>query len=254
MAKPRAASPRPIARETRDDRAEPAAAGPTAEDFAALRRQLGALTHQYNELKSATGGVTLLAPEEVPIYEIGEGGYYSPDDVLYPPGVQIEDITGSIIPNEQMIPLNDAAERRMAAYLKSLPAGGQTPSHELIIEAAAMVLPAYNASGRDPLEAKAELQRQILDQAVRLRMKQNGMLPGNADPRLQVRSPHRVGPVPLMSNTRIRQTDFDGGRGVLPGPAPTRGPLQTRVRNAAVAPASKAAPPMGTVQNQTIGR
>ena len=117
-----------------------------------------------------------------------------------------------------------------------------------------MVLPAYNASGRDPLEAKAELQRQILDQAVRLRMKQNGMLPGNADPRLQVRSPHRVGPVPLMSNTRIRQTDFDGGRGVLPGPAPSRGPLHTRVRAPALSASQKAAPPMGTVANQTIGR
>lgn len=251
MAKPRpAARPRPADRVSDQPNPEPAV---SAHEFHELRKQLVGLTHKYNELKEATGGVTLLAPQEVPIYEIGEGGYYSPDDVLYPAGVQIEDITGSIIPNEQMIPLNEPAERRLEAYLRSLPQGGHTPSHELIIEAAAMVLPSYDASGKDPLEAKAALQHAILDQAMRLRMKQQGMLPDNASPRLPVRG-QRPGPVPMMSNTRIRQTDFDGGRGVLPGPAPARGPLQTRVRAAPLAAAQKSAPPMGTVQNQTIGR
>ena len=219
-----------------------------------MRKQLVELHGKYNELKEATGGVTLLPPEEVPIYEIGEGGYYSPDDVLYPAGVQIEDITGTIIPNEQMIPLNVAAERRMEAYLQTLPQGGTTPSHELIIEAAAMVLPAFDASGKDPLEARAELQKMILDQAMRLRMKQAGMLPGNDQPRLQVR-PARQGDIPLMSNTRIRQGAMhERGVNPLPGPAPSRGTLRTRVRSEGLAAAQKSAPPMGTVQNETIGR
>lgn len=232
---------------------EPAGDGPTAQEFAELRSQLFALTGKYNELKEATGGVTLLAPEEVPIYEIGEGGYYSPDDVLYPPGVQIEDITGSITPNEQMIPLNEAAERRMAAYLQSLPRGGNTPSHELIIEAAAMVLPAYDASGKEPLEARAELQKMILDQAMRLRMKQAGMLPGDDKPaRLAVHG-QRHGPVPMMSNTRIRQGEVDPRAGHLAGPAPSRGTIRTRVRSAPLSASEKAAPPMGTVANRTIG-
>jgi hypothetical protein len=238
------------------DRDPPAAhaPGPTAEQFEAMRRQLLALTGKYNELKQATGGVTLLAPEETPIYEIGEGGYYSADDVLYPAGVQIEDITGTIIPNEQMIPLNDAAERRMTSMLQSLPRGGNTPSHELIIEAAAMVLPAYDASGKDPFEAKAELQKQILDQAMRLRMKQVGMLPGDDSPRLAVRGA-RTGPVPMMSNTRIRQGDvFDRGHLAGTAPMPSRGPSHTRLRNPGLAAAQKAAPPMGTVHNETIGR
>ena len=237
------------------ERERPAPApGPTAQQFEQMRRQLVELTGAYNELKQATGGVTLLAPEEVPIYEIGEGGYYSADDVLYPAGVQIEDITGTIIPNEQMIALNPAAERRMSSYLQQLPEGGTTPSHELIIEAAAMVLPAFDASGKDPLEARAELQRQILDQAMRLRMKQAGMTPGDATPRLAVR-PQRSGPVPMMSNTRIRQGEvFDRGHLAGTAPMPSRGPSHTRVRSQGLAPAQKSAPPMGTVQNDTIGR
>ena len=226
--------------------------GPTQEQFQFILQQLAELTGKYNSLKQATGGVELLAPEEVPIYEIGEGGYYSADDVLYPAGIQIEDVTGSIVPNEQMIPLNEAAERRMQAYLETLPQAGTTPSHELIIEAASMVLPSFDASGKDPLEARAELQKQILDQAMRLRMKQAGMMPGNDQHRLAVR-PHRAGPVPMMSNTRIREGEVHG-LGHVMGPAPGRGPVRTRVRAQPLAAAQKAAPPMGTVQNQTIGR
>ena len=252
------ATARSAAKKTRGapDREPPrsAAAGPSAEEFAFLRQQLVDLHGKYNDLKEATGGVTLLAPEEVPVYEIGEGGYYSADDVLYPAGVQIEDITGTIIPNEQMIPLNAAAERRMDAYLDRLPQGGTTPSHELIIEAAAMVLPAFDASGKDPHEARAELQRQILDQAMRLRMKQAGMTPQDQPARLAVRGA-RNGPVPMMSNTRIRQGDsFDRTNLAATAPMPSRAPAQTRLRSSPLAPSQKAAPAMGSVQNQTIGR
>ena len=176
--------------------------GPTQEQFQFILQQLAELTGKYNSLKQATGGVELLAPEEVPIYEIGEGGYYSADDVLYPAGIQIEDVTGSIVPNEQMIPLNEAAERRMQAYLETLP--------------------------------------------------QAGMMPGNDQHRLAVR-PQRAGPVPMMSNTRIREGEVHG-LGHVMGPAPGRGPVRTRVRAQPLAAAQKAAPPMGTVQNQTIGR
>ena len=245
-----AAKPRAV------DRDPPAAhaPGPTAQQFEAMRRELVALHGKYNELKEATGGVTLLAPEEVPVYEIGEGGYYSADAVLYPAGVQIEDITGTIIPNEQMIPLNAAAERRMNAMLQALPRGGHTPSHELIIEAASMVLPSFDGTGKDPVKAREELQRQILDMATRLRMKAAGMLPGDDSPRLRVQGERR-GPVPMMSNTRIRQGDvFDRGHLAGTAPMPQRGPTHTRVRNQPLAAAQKNAPPMGTVHNETIGR
>lgn len=266
MAKARAAAkPRHVERDDYAERAHEdqreelrqrdAPAGPSAREFAELRQQLVALTGQYNELKQATGGVTLLSPEEVPIYEIGEGGYYSPDDVLYPAGVQIEDITGSIIPNEQMIPLNAPAERRMAAYLAHLDklAPGATNNSEMFLEAAMMVAHTFDARGRNPVEAKLEFNKLVLDEMGRLQMKQRGMLPDNT-PRLPV-MPQRQGPVPMMSNTRIRNAD---GNGLFPDrvgmPAPQRGPLHTRVRAAAVDPANKAAPPMGTIQNQTLGR
>lgn len=229
----------------------PEAAGPSAAEFAEMRRALVALTGRYNELKEATGGVTLLAPEEVPIYEIGEGGYYSADDVLYPAGIQIEDITGSIIPNEQMIPLNAAAERRMSAYLQSLPRGGGATNHELLLEAAMMIAHTFDAKGRDPVAAKLEFNKLVLDQASRLQMKAAGMLPGEGEPRLAVR-PQRTGAVPMMSNTRIRAGD-QFGVGQFAAPL-ARGPVQTRVRAQPLAAAQKAAPPMGTVQNQTLGR
>jgi hypothetical protein len=239
-----------------DETARPAD-GPSAQDFAEMRRQLATLTKNYNDLKAATGGVELLPPEEVPIYEIGEGGYYSPDDVLYPAGVQIEDITGSIIPNEAMIPLNAAAERRMSAYLKSLPKMGAANNHELFLEAAMSVAHTFDASGRNPIEAKLEFNKMVMDQMTHLQMKQRGMLPDNT-PRLPVKAP-RSGPVPMMSNTRIREGDvYDRGQLVDPlglnRGAAARGPVHTRVRKAPLSAAQKNAPPMGTVHNETIGR
>ena len=243
-----AAKPRAV------DRDPPAAhaPGPTAQQFEAMRRELVALHGKYNELKEATGGVTLLAPEEVPIYEIGEGGYYSADDVLYPAGVQIEDITGTIIPNEQMIPLNAAAERRMAAYLTQLPRGGGAVSAELWIEATAAVLPTFDGSGMSPTERDAELHRLVLQQVNLTRAKEMGL--ADLTPRLPVRS-QRSGPVPMMSNTRIRQGDvFDRGHLAGTAPMPQRGPTHTRVRSQPLAAAQKSAPPMGTVHNDTIGR
>lgn len=228
----------------------PEVPGPSAAEFAEMRRALIALTGQYNELKEATGGVTLLAPEEVPIYEIGEGGYYSADDVLYPAGIQIEDITGSIIPNEQMIPLNAAAERRMSAYLHSLPRhGASAVSAELWIEATAAVLPTFNGSGMSPMDRDAELHRLVLAQVSKIRAKEMGL--SDVAAHLPVR-PQRAGPVPMMSNTRIRAGD-QFGVGQIAAPL-ARGPVQTRVRAQPLAPAQKAAPPMGSVANQTIGR
>lgn len=252
-AKPRA-SAKPRSFDHEGDPQPQGAAGPSAREFAEMRAQLALLTGKYNELKQATGGVTLLSPEEVPIYEIGEGGYYSPDDVLYPAGVQIEDITGSIIPNEQMIPLNAPAERRMRAYLAHLDsiAPSAANNSEMFLEAAMMVAHTFDARNRNPVEAKLEFNKLVLEEVTRLQMKQRGMLPDNT-PRLAV-MPQRQGPVPMMSNTRIRNGDANGLYDRVGAPAPQRGPLHTRMRAAAVDPANKAAPPMGTVQNQTLGR
>lgn len=241
-------------RTTEKPRSEPEAPVVSAAEFAELRSQFAALAGKYDELKQATGGVTLLPADEVPIYEIGEGSYYSPDDAFYPPGVQIEDITGSIVPNEQMIPLNEPAERRMSAYLTQLQRFGTSTAnnHEMFLEAAMMVAHTFDAKGMNPVDGKLEFNRRVLDEISRLQMKQRGMLPDNT-PRLAV-MPQRHGPVPMMSNTRIRDADANGLYDRVGAPAPQRGPVHTRVARGPVAAANKAVPAMGTVNNQTLGR
>lgn len=246
MARPRAtAKPQSIERDAEPPR------GPSAAEFAELRHQLVALTGKYNELKQATGGVTLLAPEEVPMYEVGPNGYYSKDDQWLFAGIIIEDLTGVMVPAPDMIPLNPPAEQRMAAYLKTLQHHGPAPTGELWIEATAAVLPSFNGAGMSPVERDAELHRLVLEHVALLRAKQMGL--SDVAPRLPV-MPQRSGPVPMMSNTRIRNGDANGLYDRVGAPAPQRGPLHTRVRAAAVDPANKAAPPMGTVHNQTLGR
>ena len=64
----------------------------------------------------------------------------------------------------------------------------------------------------------------------------------------------RHGPVPMMSNTRIRDADANGLYDRVGAPAPQRGPVHTRVARGPVAAANKAVPAMGTVNNQTLGR
>ena len=88
--------------------------------------------------------------------------------------------------------------------------------------------------------------------AAAVRAKEMGL--ADLTPRLPVRS-QRSGPVPMMSNTRIRQGDvFDRGHLAGTAPMPQRGPTHTRVRSQPLAAAQKSAPPMGTVHNDTIGR
>ena len=226
--------------------------GPTAAEFAALRKQLVDLHGKYNELKEATGGVELLPPEEMPFWEVGEGGHYTRDDMYLVAGVQFYDIDGTLIPNEQMIPLNAAAERRMAAYLDTLPSASGAVTAELWIEATAAVLPTFDGSGMSPTERDAELHRLVLAQVNLRRAKEMGL--ADLAPRPQTRPAH-AGPVPLMSNTRIRQGDvFDRGHLAGTAPAPQRGAPRIRVHSPGLAAAQKSAPPMGTIQNETIGR
>ncbi len=231
-------------------------AAPTAEEFADLRHQLAALSNAYSELKQATGGLTLLPPEETPVYELTQP-WFSPDDVYYPAGTQVEDITGSIVPNEFMIPLNAAAEARLTEYLSVLPHQG-TPSMEYIIEAAMTLRP---REGDDPRLA-AQYHGEVLKRAMELKYKAEGRLarePGDR-PRLPIRLPTKPGQVPIMPNTRIRQVvaedRFDGYRGrFMPGMGPLQNarPSATRMRQPAPSAAERVAPVLGTVSSHPLG-
>jgi hypothetical protein len=234
-------------------------APPASDEIAALRRELAAMSGQlatvseaYSELKAATGGITLLAPEDTPVYELTQP-WYSPDDVYYPAGAQVEDITGEITPNEFMIPLNEAAEARMAEYLQRLPTQG-TPSLDHIIQAAMELRP---REGDDPRLA-AEYHGRVLERAMHLKFKAEGRLPLEAGdrPRAPVRMPARQGAAPIMPNTHIREGDRFGAdyRGrFMPGQTRGQRPTATRMRQAAASAAERAAPVLGTVASQPLG-
>jgi hypothetical protein len=225
---------------------------PRDEIIAALQNQLATMENRFAALESMAGA-EVLPPQEMPVFEIGPGGYYSADDVLYAEGVQIEDLTGRMPLNEQLIPLNEAAQRRMEQYLARLPQHG-TPNHEFVLEAAFRQLGTLNGMGDTP-EARAEFGARVLEEAAKLRMKQLGLLPGNDMPRTASPAARRPANVPLMSNTRIRHDASPLGHvdARVAGPA-ARGPVKTRVRTGATAPANKAAPPLGTVHQTNLGR
>lgn len=59
-----------------------------------------------------------MAEAELPRYRIlNYPGFFGPDDTLYPPDTEI---LFDGVPNEEMLPLNDAAKQRMIAYVKGL--------------------------------------------------------------------------------------------------------------------------------------
>jgi hypothetical protein len=219
------------------------------ERIAALEAALEGMAAKFGALTQATGGVTILPPEEMPIFEVGPGGYYSADDQLFPEGTQIEDVTGRMGLNENLIPLNEPAEDRIIRYVSALPKQG-TPMHEYIIEAAARVLPTLSGTADTP-EARAEINGKILEVASQLSLKARGLMPDDGSPRIPVRAPQRAGHTPIMPNTRIRHDQSPLSH--LAAPLPQRAPQVTRVRQGAAAAASKHTPPMGTVANKTLG-
>jgi hypothetical protein len=218
--------------------------------IATLQGQVADLSQRFGELAAHASSMEFLPPEDVPVFEVGPGGYYSADDVLYPEGVQVEDITGRMPLNEQLIPLNEPADRRIAKYLNSLPQHG-TPNHEFVIEAAFRQLAQLQGMGDTP-EARAAFGERVLMDAGQIKMKQLGLQPGDAGMRAPAAPAHRPGNVPLMSNTRIRHDASPLGH--TAPPAPGRGPVQTRQRAPAAAPAHKVAPPMSTVRTDNLGR
>jgi|SRR5579862_1116542 len=234
-------------------KASPAAAD---EEIRALRAELARRNHHIAALEQATGGLTVLEPEERPVYEMLEP-WFSPDCVYYPTGAQVEDITGTIVPNEHMVPLNAAAEARMMEYLSALPDSGTLP-RDLLIEAAMQIRP---REGDDP-RLVAEYHGRVVERAMELKYMREGRIkpgPGEKPPvRMPVRLPTKPGHVPVMANVRIREVHqedrFGGYRDrFMPGTLPQRPANVTRQRAPAQSAAEKSAPVMGTVASQPLG-
>lgn len=207
----------------------------------ALRAQIADLTgtvaRQKGELEAAearaaqamaAAGPAVLPPGEAPVYELVKA-WFSPDDIYYPEGTQFEDITGRVIPNEDMIPLNDPARKRMSDWIASQPSQTRTPPLELIMQAAMELRP---KEGQQELPV-ADFMKLVMSKAIDRHCAAMGV-PRETMSKPQT-MPRRPDPsVPLMSNTKINGQTGAGAR----QPA-------TRLRQAATAPADKAAPPTG---------
>jgi len=199
----------------------------TPEQFFALQREL-------EQLRQVVARNVDAMPEE-PFYECIEP-FYSADDVYYPAGARFVDVTGEMVPNEQMIPLNAAAEERMSEYLASLPHAQRTPTLENLVQAAMKVRP---REGDDP-KLMAEFQSRMLREAIEL---QHGVSAEHLSPASPRPVPRSRANVPMMPNTRI--VGGEPSRGARPG--------ATRFMQEPVAAANKTTRAMGTVQSNPLG-
>lgn len=198
----------------------------TPEAFYALQQELASLKRVVSNNVDAMPGE--------PFYECAEP-FYSSDDVYYPTGARFVDVTGVMCPNENLIPLNDAARDRMAAYLNSLPNAQRTPTLANMAEAIMRVRPKH---GDDPAML-SQIQARMLAEAFEI---QNGV---GTDPEAGTKShamPRSRANVPMMPNTKII-----GGNDV------SRGTSRTRFVSDPIPPANRTTRVMGTVQSTPMG-
>lgn len=202
-------------------------------DLAEVLRRISALEGENQALRQEVALREDVFPTKNPVYEILDPGFYSKDDVYYPAGAQVEDLTGVMVPNECMVPLNAAARERSEAYIESLPQGKRTPNLDTIVETAMRMRP---REGDDPA-MMAQLQANMLTAALAAQYGVTGQ-GGRDTPRAPVK---REG-VPMMPNTRIVGHEHPG--------------LATRASRLAMAPlpaALKTTRAMGTVQSNPLG-
>lgn len=65
---------------------------------------------------------TIIIPQDVAVYKIGEGKFFGPDDTLHPEGTIIE---WESEPNLDMIPMNEMAVTNMKKFTAKLDAEGR---------------------------------------------------------------------------------------------------------------------------------
>lgn len=222
------------------------------EEITVLRAQVARLTEIVEQVTAV--------PEDddpYPLYEVaGPGHFFSRDCVLYPPGATIRDKRGDMPLNQELIPLNAAAERNMHNYLMTLPDHGALTSHEkddLITQAG------YELRN-ETFASQFDWNKAVMNRALNLKRERSGTL-GTARDNIP-RMPRRQDPnVPIMSNVRIQQTRPEdratlGVGRLLPGGArPTAFPAgsETEIYRGATPAALKSAPVFGNVQSQPLG-
>ena len=199
--------------------------------LSAMQKRMQALEDENTRLLERPAPIEELPSHEQPIYEVINESIFTADDQLFPPGVQFADKFGSFIPNENTMPLNDAAKARYAEWQRSLPLGGENLSLDAIVEAATMLRP---RSGDKELN-HIEFQTALIQKALELRNKPNS---ARRPVSLQ---PQRSDDAPLMSNVRIQGRD------------PVRKQALTSIVREPIAPADKAQPPVGS-RADLIGR
>lgn len=64
----------------------------------------------------------IIIPQDVPVYKIGEGGFFGPDDTLHPEGTIIE---YELEPNLEMTPMNELAVQEMKKFTTKLDTEGR---------------------------------------------------------------------------------------------------------------------------------
>lgn len=212
------------------------------------------LAARLSELERSSAWSEPVPLSELPLYEL-TAPFYAPDDQYFPAGVQFRDLTGDLVPNETMIPLNAAAEDRLVEYLNSLPLkGALNGAEELIIQAA------YEMRQQEFASPEAR-NAAVLERATKIKYGREGRLMSQ-DPRANIRIPHRLSDAPIMSNVRVHQIQeedrFGGdyrGRFMPGGARPTSKPVgsRTSMAKAAVSAAEKPAPVFGTMQSQSLG-
>lgn len=170
-----------------------------------MGQQLQELAARNQDLEAAnevilSGGV--LPDDEQPRWEvINCQGYWSPDCVYWVEGSQFTDITGTIPPCENFLPLNRAAEERMDAWLKALPGQVKTPPIEFILESAMQL--------RDMNVERPEFYSAVLHRAIDLATSQGAKI----DIGRQVTRPVKQSNVPLTTHGRFNGKEIAPPRG-----------------------------------------
>lgn len=198
-----------------------------------MGQQLAVISQRNQELEEAakfaeTGGV--LPEEEQPTYEVLNPQGFNAPDQFYPEGTRFTDIYGCLLPNDQFLPLNRAAEERMDAYLKSLPGQVRTPPLDFVLEAAHQL---RNMEG-----TQAEFYLATAQQALELASKHGAKIQ-ISDP---ITRPVKLSNIPLMTNSRIN------------GVEPARAPAATRYRGEGAGPADRFEPAMTGNRTELLGR
>ena len=174
--------------------------------LADARRQIADRESQLAEAGQqleALAPISILPDDKQPFYEIVNAPYFSPDNILYEIGSRFRDLTGTIIPSESFLPLNEPAHKRVADWLMSLPEAGETPNLDAILEAATELSP-LNDDGTK--KAKEEFAAELVRHAMRKKAEGLGIKhdPAKEAARGVTRDPRKA---PMMMNMKRTADD-----------------------------------------------